>query len=76
LLPAILGVGISTGLLFWPAVSAIPLAIVPITLFFTALGGVYSFIRERYGLTASLMCQVMIHFMLLVMPLILTPRIP
>ncbi|MGF1505745.1 MAG: hypothetical protein ACFB51_11550 [Anaerolineae bacterium] len=73
LLPAIVGAGANTAILFWPGllVSSNLGFVVFVGVFFTALAGLYSIIRERYGGAAALVCQVTVNVLLLVLPLLI-----
>ncbi|MBN1430164.1 MAG: CPBP family intramembrane metalloprotease [Anaerolineae bacterium] len=75
----IIGAGLATLVLFLPAAMGTPeqlTAVAFVALFLTLLAGVYSYIRERYGLAASYACQVTINVMLFVLPRLVAPPIP
>jgi membrane protease YdiL (CAAX protease family) len=65
---SIVGAGLSTVLLYWPAASSSPIYLIAVAVFYTVLAGIYSFIRDRYGLAAAYLCQVTINLMLIFLP--------
>lgn len=76
IIASIVGAGIGTLLFYLPAGgdSAIG-TVIAVALFLTALAGLYSYIRQRYGLAASYACQVTLNLMLFFIPrLIVAPR--
>jgi hypothetical protein len=68
---SIIAAGLSSLLFFWPAAAATWTYLIAAVLFSTVLAGIYSFVRTRYGLAASYICQVTINLMLLFVPGIL-----
>jgi membrane protease YdiL (CAAX protease family) len=68
---SIVGAGASTVLLYWPAASSSPVYLIAVAVFYTVLAGIYSFIRDRYGLAAAYLCQVTINLMLIFLPRLL-----
>jgi hypothetical protein len=68
---SVIAAGLSSLLFFWPAAAATWTYLIAAVLFSTVLAGIYSFVRTRYGLAASTICQVTINLMLLFVPGIL-----
>ena len=66
--PAILGAGMLSLIMFWPAASGQPVYLVAVVVFMTVLAGMYGFVRSRYGLSAALVCQVCVNLMLMFIP--------
>ncbi|MCC6905282.1 MAG: hypothetical protein IT326_05510 [Anaerolineae bacterium] len=68
---SVLAAGTSLLLLYAPAAfSSLPV-LLAVGGFYTVMAGVYSFIRDQYGVAAAFVCQVMINMMLIVMPVLL-----
>jgi hypothetical protein len=65
---SIITAGLSSLLFFWPAAVTAWTYLIAAVLFSTVLAGIYSFVRTRYGLAASYICQVTINLMLLFVP--------
>ena len=64
------GLYAASGLLYFAPRSPL-LALVVVVLAMGALGGVYGFVRRRYGLTASMGCQAVASLLLIVLPIII-----
>ena len=70
LIASAIGAGIGTLLLYWPVGAAANAlgSVIGISVFLTLLAGLYSYIRQRFGLAASLACQVTLSFFLFFLP--------
>jgi len=71
IIASIVGAGLGTLLFYWPSGSGAIGTVVAIALFLTALAGLYSYIRQRYGLAAAYACQVTLNLMLFFIPRLL-----
>ncbi|MBN1119957.1 MAG: hypothetical protein JXJ17_02675 [Anaerolineae bacterium] len=65
---SVIAAGLSSLLFFWPVAVTAWTYLIAAVLFSTVLAGIYSFVRTRYGLAASYICQVTINLMLLFVP--------
>jgi len=75
IIASIIGAGLGTLLFYWPASGDAIGTVIAIVLFLTALAGLYSYIRQRYGLAAAFACQVTLNLMLFFIPrLLFSPR--
>ena len=66
LLPGI-GAYALAGLIYWLPTTPL-LALLIITAAMGVLGGIYGYVRSRYGLTASIGCSMVVYFVLMVCP--------
>jgi len=66
LLPGI-GAYALAGLIYWLPSTPL-LALLIITAAMAVLGGIYGYVRRRYGLTASIGCSMVVYFVLMVCP--------
>ena len=69
-LPIALGLYATTGLIYFLPRSPF-LALLIVMAAMGALGGLYGYVRQRYGLTASMSCQATASFTLIVCPLLI-----
>ncbi len=69
---SILGAGLGYIIFYLPALAAgTPVYLIAAVFFFTVMAGVYSYVRNRYGLAAALLCQSAANLMLMFLPRIL-----
>ena len=66
LLPGI-GAYALAGMIYWLPTTPL-LALLIITATMGVLGGIYGYVRRRYGLTASIGCSMVVYFVLMVCP--------
>ena len=68
LVHAALFFGLAQALYFIPVASAFSLVLSAVTVGMALLGLLYGYLYQRYGLTASIACHVVVNFVLLVLP--------
>jgi membrane protease YdiL (CAAX protease family) len=75
---SVIGAGLGTLLFYWPAGVAgeSVSVVVAVTVFLTVLAGLYSYVRQRYGLAAAYVCQVLLNLLLLFAPRVVTAAKP
>ncbi len=73
---SIVGAGLGTLLFYWPAGGNAIATVLAVAAFLTALAGLYSYIRQRYGLAAAYVCQVTLNLMLFFLPRLLISARP
>ena len=65
------GLYAASGLLYFAPTRSPVLALLIVALAMGALGGVYGFVRRRYGLTAAMGCQAAASLLLIVLPILI-----
>lgn len=68
---SLIGAALLTTVLYWPLVIGQPVYLAAAVIFNTVLAGLYGFVRTRYGLSAALICQVIVNLLLLFLPVLL-----
>jgi membrane protease YdiL (CAAX protease family) len=70
IIASVVGAGLGTLLFYWPAGVASDAVgvVVAVSAFLTVLAGLYSYVRQRYGLAAAYICQVVLNLLLLFAP--------
>lgn len=70
-LVSILAAGLSTLLIFWPALRTVQVGLaVFVVIFLTGMAAMYGYVRFRYGLASALACQVAVHLLLMLLPVV------
>jgi len=68
LVAAALLYGLGEGILFLPGLSSFPAVLVAVVVAAAFLGFVYSYVYQRYGLSASMSCHATVNLVLLFLP--------
>ena len=60
--------GLGQGILFLPGLSGFPAVLAAVMVATALLGFIYSYVCQRYGLSASISCHAVVNLVLLVLP--------